>query len=149
MAGVEKIAKGGNVAEPLAHLGSGCVGEMFGVQPVAGERLAVSGLGLRDLVLVVGKEEIDAARVDVEGVAEVRLAHRGALDVPAGPSAPERRIPGRADFGLTGLLVLPQSKVDDILFVVVVGNDPTWGEVPPIRRSGKALLPPAPLGTGL
>ena len=45
---------------------------------------------LRDLVLVMREDEIDAAAMNVEGLAQMRLAHRGAFDVPAGPPAAPR-----------------------------------------------------------
>ena len=49
--------------------------------------------GLRELVLVVREAEVEAAAVDVEGAAEVALAHRRALDVPAGATGAPRRAP--------------------------------------------------------
>src|SRR6185312_9576105 len=74
----------------------------------ARERLAARRLGLRDLVLVVGKDQVRAAAVDVEVHAEYLLGHRGALDVPAGPAAAPRRGP----VGVLTLLVrLPQREV--------------------------------------
>ena len=39
---------------------------------------------LGDFVFVVRKDEVDAAAVDVEGLAEMLPAHRRAFDVPAG-----------------------------------------------------------------
>jgi hypothetical protein len=55
------------------------------VHPVARERaFAVGALRLRDLVLVVRKDEVLAAGVDVERRAQVRDGHGRALDVPAG-----------------------------------------------------------------
>src|SRR5207245_4906767 len=63
------------------------------VQPVVHERLAGRRLGLRDLALVVREKVVLAARVDVEGIAEVLHGHRGALDVPAGVALAPRRIP--------------------------------------------------------
>ena len=53
-------------------------------------------LGLGDLVLVVREDEVDAAGVDVEARAQVAHAHRGALDVPAGPARPDGRVPAAA-----------------------------------------------------
>ena len=47
----------------------------------------MGALGLGDFVLVVGKDEIDAAAMDVEGLAQQRLAHGRAFDVPAGTAA--------------------------------------------------------------
>ena len=72
------------------------------------ERLAARRLGLGDLVLVVGEDEVGAAAVDVEVEAEDLLGHRRALDVPAGPAAAPRRVPGRV---LALLLRLPEREV--------------------------------------
>ena len=58
---------------------------------------AAGRLGLGDLVLVVGEDEVDAAAVDREVGAELLLGHRRALDVPAraarAPRASPRRCP--------------------------------------------------------
>ena len=53
----------------------------------------MGALGLGDFVLVVGEDEIDAAAMDVEGLAQKRLAHRRAFDVPAGAALAPRAIP--------------------------------------------------------
>ena len=42
---------------------------------------------LGDFVFVMGKHQVDAAAVDVEGLAEQSLAHRRAFNVPAGTAA--------------------------------------------------------------
>src|SRR5213075_100352 len=71
--------------------------------------------GLRDLVLVVRELQVLAAAVDVERLAEQRAAHRGALDVPAGPALAPGRWPGR----LAGLGALPQHEIERILLRLV------------------------------
>ena len=63
------------------------------VEPVAGEGLCGGGLGLGDLVLVVGEHQVFAAGVEVEGLAEELHGHGGALDVPAGTACAERGLP--------------------------------------------------------
>ena len=64
------------------------------VQPEARERLAAVGaFALRDFVLVVRELQVDAAGVDVDGLAQVRLGHRRALDVPARAAAAPGRVP--------------------------------------------------------
>ena len=63
------------------------------MQPYAGEFLVVCRFGLGDLVFVMRKCEVDTAGVDVERVAQVALAHGGALDVPARSAATEGRVP--------------------------------------------------------
>src|ERR1043166_3495976 len=73
---------------------------------------------LRDLVLVVREDEVYAAGVDVEGLAEILHGHRGALDVPAGAALAERRLPGRL---VRLLLCLPEREVARVLLLVLVG----------------------------
>src|ERR1700737_621497 len=97
------------------------------MQPHAGERLTVRRLRLCDLVLVVRKDEVDSTAVDVERVAEVVLAHRRALDVPAGPAATERRLPRGAQLLVAGLRLLPKGEVADVLLLVFVGRDARAG----------------------
>ena len=89
------------------------------VQPGLDERLAGRRLALGDLVLVVREDQVDAAGVDVERWPEVGHAHRGALDVPAGPPLADGRRPRR----LTGLRPLPQREVADVVLGVLVGLD--------------------------
>ena len=78
------------------------------VHPDPRQRLAAGGLGLGDLVLVMGEDEVRAAAVDLEVGAEDRLRHRRALDVPARPALAPRRRPG----GVLALLArLPEREV--------------------------------------
>ena len=77
-------------------------------------------LALGDLVLVVREDEVDAAGVDVERLAEVAHAHRGALDVPARAPGPDRGLPRR----LVRLGALPEREVADVVLAVLVGLDP-------------------------
>src|SRR5690606_41977358 len=62
--------------------------------PISHEaRAAVRARALRPLVLVMREDEILAAAVNVDRLAEMRLGHRRALDVPTGPAAPPRAVP--------------------------------------------------------
>src|SRR6202034_3988015 len=73
------------------------------VHPVIRHNRRVEGATrLRDLVLVMGKDEIDAAAVDVEDLAEIFPRHRRAFDVPAG-TAGRSDAGGRRPGGLAGL----------------------------------------------
>jgi len=56
----------------------------------------------------VGEDEVDAAAVDVEALAQQPDRHGRALDVPAGPA----RTPGRLPRRLAGLGRLPEGEVD-------------------------------------
>ncbi len=120
-----------NIAESLGHLGA-THGQELAVQPVAGERLARRSLGLRDLVLMVREDQIDPTRVDVQGLDAESLAQLGerhdrAFEMPPRPTAPERRIPGRADIFVDRHRCLPQGKIPRILFVVFVRVDTRAG----------------------
>ena len=57
---------------------------------------AERALGLRDLVLVVREDQVGAAAVDVERLAEVAVRHRRALDVPARAARSPRARPTTA-----------------------------------------------------
>ena len=106
------------IAQGLRHLLS-LDDQEFGVKPVVHERLPRRSLALGDLVLMMGKDQVGAAAVDVEGLAQVLHAHRRAFDVPAGPAG--------ADFGLPEVLPflrrLPEREVARVLFVVLVRID--------------------------
>ena len=72
-------------------------------------------LGLRDLVLVVREDQIAPASVQRELATQPPLRHRRALDVPARPSPPPRRLPPGV---LTGLVALPEREVERIALVL-------------------------------
>ena len=117
---VERLAQQQEVVEALGHLldlAGGGVGDLqhARVHPVARERGAVGRLGLGDLVLMMGEDEVAAAAVDVEGEPQVLVAHRGALDVPAGAAVAPRALPA----GLAGLGGLPQGEVERVALAVL------------------------------
>ena len=86
------------------------------MHPVAREVAgAERALGLGDLVFVVGEDQVGAAAVDVEPLAEVAVRHRRALDVPAGAAVAPRARPER----LAGLRPLPQREVERALLLLV------------------------------
>src|SRR5690606_34103582 len=89
----EEFADGDEVAEALGHL-LGLDRHEAVVHPVTGEGSAVGGLALRDLVFVVREDEVLAAAMDVEGLAQVAGAHGGALDVPTGTPRTPWALPG-------------------------------------------------------
>src|SRR3546814_19428275 len=81
------------IADRLRHLLAVDV-EKAVVQPVARENLAAMRAGrLRDLVLVVRKDQVVTAAVNIDGLAKQRFGHRRALDMPAGATA----TPGRSE----------------------------------------------------
>src|SRR4029077_15161872 len=109
-----QVLDGERVAERLRHLLGGQVPEAV-VRPLAHEGPPGRGLRLRDLVLVVREDEILAAAVHVEGLAEVLHRHRGALDMPAGPAVAPRALPA----GPAWLVLLPEGEVERVALAVV------------------------------
>src|SRR4029450_11935524 len=111
---LDDLADVQRVAERLRHLLLAHVDHAV-VHPVAGERLAGTGLGLGDLALVMRKDQILAAAVKVERGAEILHGHRGALDVPPRPTRSPRTVPG----GLARLRGLPQREIARIALALV------------------------------
>ena len=90
------------------------------MDPEARERLAGRRFALRDLVLVMREDQIDAAGVDVDRrLAEQPQRHRRALEMPPGPAGRIDEVPGR----LAVLGRLPQHEIARVLLGVVVGVD--------------------------
>lgn len=108
------VAHREEVAERLRHLL--LVDEQVGVvQPVFDELRVVRAFGLRYLVLVVWEDEVAAAAVDVDGLAEVFRRHGAALDVPAGAALAPRALPER----LAWFRGLPEREVERALLAFV------------------------------
>jgi hypothetical protein len=85
------------------------------VHPEARERYdARKCFGLGNFVLVVGEDEVEAAAVQVDLLAEVPQRHRRALNVPARPAGAPGAIPG----GLARLRALPEREVHRVLFAL-------------------------------
>src|SRR5215813_9720693 len=68
---------------------------------------------LGNLVLVVWEDQIETAAMDVKRLAELGIAHRGALDVPARTTTPPWAVPARNIRARR----LPQHEVAGILLV--------------------------------
>src|SRR4051812_15011856 len=85
------------------------------VQQGVNESLAGRRLRQSDLVLMMGKDQVNAPRVDVEGVAQIFHAHCRALDVPAGTSLPDLRCPARLAIAMS----LPQCEIANVVLRVV------------------------------
>src|SRR6478609_8377374 len=98
------------VAEALRHLLTLHLEEAV-MQPVIGHDRRVEGATrLGDLVLMVREDEVDAAAMDVESLAEMLPRHGRAFDVPA--RTPRRRDAGRRrPRRLAGLRRLPQHEI--------------------------------------
>ena len=63
---------------------------------------------------MVGEDQVLAAAVDIDGLAQVAVGHGGALDMPAGTAGAPGGIPG----GLPGLRCLPQGKIHGVLLLL-------------------------------
>src|SRR5512146_1548398 len=74
----------------------------------------MDAFALRDLVLMMRKDEIEPAAMNVEALAEMGLAHRRAFDMPAGPAAAPGAIPSRQSGGRR----LPQDEIRRIALIV-------------------------------
>src|SRR5438552_16177765 len=84
-AGLEDFGHAGDVAGRLRHLYATRL-EMGAMQPRPHEWPTRRRFALGELILVVRKDEVDPARVDVERRPEVPHRHRRALDVPTRPT---------------------------------------------------------------
>src|SRR5438128_7141674 len=115
---LQEITHHDEVAQRLAHLGT-VVLDHGRVQPAADEGHAPrESLRLRDLTLVMRKDEVRAAGVNIERRPQIARAHDGALDVPArAPRSPRAR-----PRGLSGRLRLPEHEVERIALARVVGT---------------------------
>ena len=115
---VHEVAQGVEVAQALGHLLAFHQQELA-VDPEVHPGVVQAALALGDLVLVVGEDEVHAAAVDVDALAQELHAHGRALDVPAGAA----RSPGALPGGLAGLGGLPEHEVGDGIPLVLVGVD--------------------------
>ena len=112
--GVEGCVQGHVVAQRLVHVGAAHL-EHAVVHPDPGE-LPARPAGLRQLVLVVREDQVEAPSVDLEHRTEERLRHRRALDVPARAPRPPGGIPEGV---LVGLVPLPEREVPGVLLAGV------------------------------
>src|SRR5262245_41220108 len=94
---------------------------MLDVHPKTRELLSRGPFALRNLVLVMREDQIDATGVDVDGCrAEQAQRHRRALNVPPGTTGTNARVPRRLPF----LGRFPQDEVARVFLVVLVRVDP-------------------------
>ncbi len=116
------VPYGYQVTQALAHLFLAHA-EQAVVHPVLHEGfLAGKCFRLGDLVFVMGKDDVLAAAVDVNPVAEELAGHGAALDVPARPAFSPGAVPGR----LAGLRLFPEDEVHRV-FLGLGGLDPRAG----------------------
>src|SRR5262245_63740842 len=89
----EQLVHSDEVAEALRHLLTFDLEKAVMHPHLRHDRRAEGRARLGDLVLVVREDEVDAAAVDIEGLTEMGVSHRRALDMPA--RAPGCRDPAR------------------------------------------------------
>src|SRR5438093_2604407 len=92
------------------------------------ERLPRRALRLRDLILVMRENQIDAAGMDIERLNAAALpdlveCHRRAFEVPARTTAPKWRIPRGAHRFVLGVGFLPKSEIARISLGVLITGD--------------------------
>src|SRR3984893_15170390 len=119
---VAKILHRRDVAESLRHLGS-VSEEKLTVDPEAGKRFFRRALGLRDLILVVWEDQVDATAMDIERLTQIFHRHCRALEMPAGSPASPRRIPRGAGCFVFGSRRFPEREILGVLLRVVVPHD--------------------------
>ena len=101
------------------------------MNPNVHEWLAGQCLRLRDLVLVMRKDEVLAAGMNIEALAEVLHRHLRALDVPARAAGADLGLPLR----LARFRRLPQREVAGVVLVVLVHVHPRA-----VVHAGEVLL---------
>src|SRR6185436_10829654 len=102
-----------DIAEAFRHFLGAHVDEAI-VHPISRQRLApMRAAALGDLILMVRENEVEAAAVDVDRLAQMLADHRRTFDVPAGPAAAPWAVP--ADHALVAWL--PQHEVCGIALV--------------------------------
>ncbi len=111
---LDQLADRQRIAQRLRHL-LGAEVEQPIVHPAPHEGLAGRALRLGDLALVVREDQVLAAPVQVERLAQVLDGHGRALDVPAGPTRSPRARPRR----LAGLGALPEGEVPRVALALV------------------------------
>src|ERR1700689_970995 len=89
----QHVADGTEISRRLRHL-LALDGDEAVMQPVFDEGLAgMRAFALRDLVLVMRKDQVEPAAMDVEALAQEFSAHGRAFDMPARPSPAPRAVP--------------------------------------------------------
>ena len=133
---LQHVGQGGVVVGGVGHLFALGL-QQPGVQPMGHEgRLPAAGFGLRDLVFVMRKDQVGAAAVNVDLVAERRLDHGGALDVPAGAPASPGTVP--ADLVVRG--ELPEGEVPRVALLRVHLHAGAGLDAQVLRASGQAAV---------
>ena len=109
----EQISNQQHVADGLGHFLLVHIDEAH-VHPVTAEELAIVGAGtLGNLVLVVGKHQVAATAVNIDGLAQMFFYHAGAFQVPTRAASAPGALPARNIHWRR----LPKHEVGGIAFV--------------------------------
>src|SRR5262245_32570778 len=96
------------------------------MHPEPDKRFAGCAFGLRDLILVMREDQVDAAAMDVKRLTEILHRHRRALEVPAWPAFTKRRRPAGLSILFRGL---PQNEIARIILFVLIDVDARASDV--------------------
>ena len=92
---LDQVVDDQDIADRLRHLLALDLDEAV-MHPDIDEGLAVMGAdALGDLVLVMGKDQVDTAAVDIEMRTQMLFAHGRALDMPSRAAATPGTVPSR------------------------------------------------------
>ena len=119
----EQLRHEHEVSERLAHL-LALVGHHPGMRVDARERLARECRRVCGTELVMGEKQVGATSLHGDGRPDAVERDDGALDVPAGPSAPEHRLPCR--LALTS--GPPEKRIQRVPLALPVGVSPALAE---------------------
>src|SRR5260370_21978150 len=103
-----QVLEHGERARALADLRPFHPGQERVVYEITHERLARRALRLRNLVLMMDRDMVEAARMNIERLAEVLHRHRRALDMPSRVATSPRTVPLHQ---MVRLVEYPQRKV--------------------------------------
>src|SRR4051812_27419279 len=101
------------------------------MKPEVYERFSGQSFGLRDFVLVMRKDEIFSASVQIESVSQFLHGHGRALNMPSRTPRPDRTLPER----FPRLGSLPQSEIASVVFFIFINVNPRA-----IFHSGKVFF---------
>src|SRR5260370_2983533 len=104
----DQVIEQGEPSRALADLRPFHPGQECVVYEITHERLARRALRLRNLVLMIDRDMVEAARMNIERLAEVLHRHRRALDMPSRVATSPRTVPLHQ---MVRLVEYPQRKV--------------------------------------
>src|SRR5216683_427716 len=139
----DQVIEHGEPARALADLCPFHPGQERVVYEVTHERLARRALRLRNLILMMDRDMVEAARMNIERLAEVLHRHRRALDMPSRVPASPRTVPLHQ---MVRLVEYPQRKVVRAFLVRRMFKPLTrMLLVETLTRESSDPAPPAPL----